>query len=191
MARTAKPGLIAQRVSRDPGIREEQRLACNQVISAAVPSIAQFDAHVANTAYVTSAFAPGTPPRVREQFVTQAKIAIDSALKWCAMSTALDDVFEGNFDIPDDIRKTEFLHVAACFYVDRHIRDMQEQNYKPAQEEEILWMGFLLYAAKEFIEDCPSIAAAQIVERVWPQFTDLHRITTTDVRTQTRQEQGA
>ena len=191
MVRTAKPGLIAQRVTRDLGIPEEQRLACNQIVGAVFPSIENFDAHVSKTAYVKSVFAPGTPPQVREQFVTQANIAIESAVKWCAMSTGVDDFFEGNFDIPEEMRKREFLHVAACFYVDRHIRDMQEQDYKPTQEEEILWMGFLLYAAKEFIEDCPSIAAAQIVERVWPQFTDLHRITTTDVRTQTRQEQGA
>ena len=191
MFRTARLGLIAELVARDMGISEELRLAFNKFVGAAVPSIAQFDAHVAKTAYVNSVFGPGTPQNVRDQFVAQANFALESAVEWCAMSTAVDGVVKENIDIPDEIRKKEFLHVAACFYVDRHIRDMKERNYKPTQEEEILWMGFLLYAAKEFIEDCPSIAAAQIAERVWPQFTELHRTTTRYARSEMRQKQGA
>ena len=191
MFRTARLGLIAELVARDMGISEEQRLAFNKFVGAAVPSIAQFDAHVAKTAYVNSVFGPETPQKVRDQFIARANVALESAVKWCAVSTAVDRVCKGNIDIPDEIRKKEFLHVAACFYVDRHIRDMKEQNCKPTQEEEILWMGFLLYAAKEFIEDCPSIAAAQIAEIVWPQFTELHRTTTGYARSEMRQKQGA
>jgi hypothetical protein len=52
-------------------------------------------------------------------------------------------------------------------------------------------MGFLLYAAKEFNEDCPSMAIARITEKVWPQFTALHRTTTGYPRTGMRQKQGA
>ncbi|MGD2033261.1 MAG: hypothetical protein PVJ74_12360 [Gammaproteobacteria bacterium] len=191
MFRTAKLGPIAERVARDMGIPEEQRLAFNRFVGAAVPSIAELDAHVAKTAYVESVFSPETPPQLREQFVAQANGAIESAVEWCAMSTAVDDVFKGNTDTPDQKRKREFLHVAACFYVDRHIRDMQEQNYTPAEEEEILWMGFLLYAAKEFNEDCPSNAIAQIAEKVWPKFTALHRTTTGYPKTGMRQKEGA
>ena len=191
MFRTVKLGPIAERVARDMGIPEEQRPAFDQFVGAAVPSIAEFDTHVVKTAYVESVFSPQTPAQVREQFVAQANGAIESAVEWCAMSTAVDDVFNGNIDTPDEIRKREFLHVAACFYVDRHIRDMQEHNCKPTEEEEILWMGFLLYAAKEFTEDCPSIAIAQITEKVWPQFTALHRTTTGYPGTGIRQKQGA